>query len=147
MGRQIKQSNPTEITGDWIPTGDDAIGWIFTQQTYDWKGRPTVTTNPDGWTRQNIYGGCGCAGGEVVTSVDEAGRRRRSTMDSLARLAKVEELNWNQSVYATTNYAYNSRDQITSITQQSDRVRSFTYDGHGRLQSQTTPERGTTSYT
>jgi hypothetical protein len=26
MGRAIKRSNPTEITGGWIPTGDDAVG-------------------------------------------------------------------------------------------------------------------------
>jgi RHS repeat-associated protein len=146
MGRVSQQSNPTEINTYWTPTGDDSV-WNYTTQAYDWKGRPTVTTNPDGSTRENTYGGCGCAGGEVVTGRDEAGRRTRTTQDWLGRLSKVEELNWDQSVYSTTNDAYNVRDQITSITQAGDRVRSFEYDGSGRLWHKTTPEQGTTTYT
>ena len=149
MGRITQVSNPTEINGSWTRAGDDAgaSDWAWTLQTYDWKGRPLVTTKQDGWTSDNSYGGCGCAGGEVVTTRDEAGRRRRATSDSLGRLVKLEELAWNQSVYATTNYVYNARDQITSITQQNDRVRTFNYDGLGRLQNQVTPEQGTTTYT
>ncbi|HKR59587.1 MAG TPA: S8 family serine peptidase, partial [Pyrinomonadaceae bacterium] len=67
MGRLWWQSNPAEMTGSWVPTADDAAGWVWTTQAYDWKGRPTVTTLPDGATRENTYGGCGCAGGEVTT--------------------------------------------------------------------------------
>ena len=50
MGRPIRQSNPTETSGwPWTPTGDDyATGWIYTEQTYDWKGRPLVTTHLTG---------------------------------------------------------------------------------------------------
>ena len=48
MGRAKQQSNPTEIAGNWVPAGDDAAGWIYRQQTYDWQGRPLVTTNQDG---------------------------------------------------------------------------------------------------
>jgi YD repeat-containing protein len=59
----------------------------------------------------------------------------------------LEELTWSQTVDSTTNYAYNARDQITTITQQNDRVRTFNYDGLGRLQSRITPEQGTTTYT
>ncbi|HJT64840.1 MAG TPA: S8 family serine peptidase [Pyrinomonadaceae bacterium] len=146
MGRVNKVSNPIEVSADWVPTGDDS-SWIYTLQSYDWKSRPLMTTMQDGWTRENVYGGCGCAGGEVVTSRDEGGRRRRATSDSLGRLVKLEELNWNQTVYSTTNYEYNARDQITKITQQNDRVRTFNYDGLGRLQSRSTPEQGTTNYT
>jgi len=146
MGRPNTRSNPTEMTALWVPAGDDAAtGWIWANQSYDWKGRPTVTTNPDGTTRENTYGGCGCAGGEQTTVRDEQGRRRRYTQDTLGRLSKVEELNWNQTVYATTNYSYNARDQITSINH-AGQIRSFGFDGYGRLQSRTTPEQGTTSY-
>ncbi|HEY3579821.1 MAG TPA: Ig-like domain-containing protein, partial [Pyrinomonadaceae bacterium] len=68
MGRVIKTSNPTETTAlgndpnQWTPTGDDAT-WIYTEQTYDWKGRPLVTTNQDATNRTVSYTGCGCAGG------------------------------------------------------------------------------------
>ncbi|MBA3355318.1 MAG: hypothetical protein H0U18_05135 [Pyrinomonadaceae bacterium] len=82
MGRAIKQSNPTEtsipISGipilpyGWQATGDDAqAGWVYTHQSYDWKGRPRITANTDGTTKEASYSGCGCAGGEVVTLTDE----------------------------------------------------------------------------
>jgi hypothetical protein len=65
MGRAIKVSNPTEVNNSWVPSGDDAAGMYATQQTYDWKGRPLVTTNPDLTTKTASYAGCGCAGGDV----------------------------------------------------------------------------------
>jgi RHS repeat-associated protein len=145
MGRPSTRSNPTEMTALWVPAGDDAAGWVWTNQSYDWKGRPILTTNADGSQRENTYGGCGCAGGEQTTVRDERGRRKRYTKDALGRLMKVEELNWDASVYSTTDYAYNLRDQLTSITQ-AGQTRTFSYDGHGRLQSRTTPEQGTTTY-
>ena len=145
MGRVVKQSNPTEMDGNWTPSGDDAAGWLYTQQTYDWKGRPLVTTNTDGTAKEASYSGCGCAGGEVTTTRDECGRRRKATMDVLGRLKQLDELNWDQSVYATTTYSYNARDQITSINQ-AGQTRTLAYDGYGRLSSKTTPEQGTTSY-
>jgi RHS repeat-associated protein len=144
MGRATQQTKPTEITGTWAPAGDDAA-WVYTAQAYDWKARPTLTTLPDSSTRENTYGGCGCAGGEVTTVRDERGRRRKLTMDVLGRLKQVDELNWDQSVYATTTYSYNVRDQLTQINQ-TGQIRSFTYDGHGRLLTRTTPEQGATSY-
>jgi len=145
MGRVSQQTNPAEINAAGTPWGDDAAGWSSTLQTYDWKGRPLVTTNPDGTTRENQYGGCGCAGGEQTTVRDENGRRKRYTKDVLGRLVKVEELNWDQTVYATTNYTLNVRDQITSINQEGQ-TRTFGYDGYGRLATRTTPEQGSTTY-
>src|SRR5262249_41629795 len=71
MGRLVRQTNPTEININWQPVGDDAAGWVWSQQAYDWKGRPTVTTNQRGNTSIADYGGCACAGGEVVTTQDE----------------------------------------------------------------------------
>src|SRR5205823_2965094 len=65
MGRVSQASNPEEINNAWAPTGDDAAGWVWTLQAYDWKGRPTLSTNADGTTKLATYGGCGCAGGEV----------------------------------------------------------------------------------
>jgi len=144
MGRVASKSNPTEMNGVWTPTGDDAA-WVYTNQAYDWKGRPTVTTNADGTQQINTYGGCGCAGGEVATATDEAGRQKRTTMDVAGRLKTVEELSANGSVYATTNYTYNVRDQLTQINQEGQ-LRTFDYDGFGRLRTRTTPEQGATTY-
>jgi YD repeat-containing protein len=100
MGRLAQQSNPTEINSNWVPAGDDLYlpgppaqgGYVWSQQAYDWRGRPTVSTNQDGTTRQIAYGGCGCAGGEAVTLTDEAGRKQKVTHDVLGRVAKTEVL-------------------------------------------------------
>ena len=77
MGRVTQQSNPALIDGSWTPIGDDAAGWIFTQQTYDWKGRPLRTTHPAeggySYYTELSYTGCGRAGGEVAKASDETG--------------------------------------------------------------------------
>lgn len=144
-GRVSQQTNPAEVNVSWVPVGDDAAGWVSTYQAYDWNSRPTVTTNPDNTTREKIYGGCGCAGGDVVTYKDENNRQRRATMDVFGRIKQLQELNWDQTVYATTTYTYNSRDQITNINQ-AGQTRSLSYDGYGRVQSRVTPEQGTTTF-
>jgi hypothetical protein len=69
---------------------------IASTQTYDWKGRPLVTTNTDGTTKEISYGGCGCAGGEVTTMLDEVNRRQRTTADILGRIVKTEYAQKNQ---------------------------------------------------
>ncbi|MBA3242041.1 MAG: PD40 domain-containing protein, partial [Acidobacteria bacterium] len=144
MGRAMKQSNPAEIDGKWNPAGDDAAGWLYTQQSYDWRGRPRVTTNTDGTQRSAAYDGCGCAGGEVVTVTDEAGRRQKVYSDSLGRQWKTEVLNWDGTVYSTTASTYNALDQITEVKEQAGvsgtaQFTSMTYDGHGRLESRHAP--------
>lgn len=133
MGRAIKSSNPTETSSGWEPAGDDAQGWLYSQLTYDWKGRPLVTTNTDLTTKEVSYSGCGCAGGEVVTLTDEGTinggvpkrRQQKIYSDVLGRSVKTEILNWEgsgpagvgRSVYSTTINTYNARDQITRVRQ------------------------------
>jgi len=184
MGRVSKQSNPTEtslaavsLTAPlnpyaWVAAGDDAAGWLYTEQTYDWKGRPLVTRNTDGTTKEASYAGCGCAGGEVVTLTDEgtidAGvakrRQQKIYSDVLGRQVKTEVLNWQGgSVYATTVNTYNARDQVnmtrefqgsapgdpndlscpTGTCQQT----TMTYDGFGRLKTKHVPEQDTNTAT
>jgi len=147
MGRAVKQSNPTEIDGAWNPTGDDAAGWLYTKQTYDWKGRPRITTNTDGTQRSASYEGCGCAGGEVVTLTDEAGRQQKVYSDALGRRWKTEVLNWDGSVYSTTTSTFNALNQVTFLRQYQGTDQSgayqetaVLYDGYGRLQGRHVPE-------
>lgn len=155
MGRAIKQANPTEINGSWLPSGDDAAGVIFSQQTYDWKGRPLVTTNQDGTQKYASYGGCGCAGGEVVTLTDEVGRQQKVYSDVLGRQWKNETLNWNGTVYATTATTFNARDQVTVARQWvgaengggAYQDTTMTYDGYGRLKTKHVPQQDTGSAT
>jgi len=145
MGQTVRRSNPTEMTATWNAAGDDGEGWVWNRQEYDWKGRPTISLNPDGSKREAAYGGCGCAGGEVVTLTDEAGRSRRQSKDTLGRLAKVEELNWDESVYSTTEYSYNALDQMVG-SKQSGQIRKWEFDGFGRISAEITPEQGRTQY-
>jgi YD repeat-containing protein len=167
MGRAVKQSNPTETNGAWAPGGDDA-GWLYTQQTYDWKGRSLVTTNPDNTTKEASYTGCGCAGGEVTTLTDEGTldggvpkrRQQKIYADVLGRTVKTELRNWQGgSSYATTINSYNARDQLTRVRQfdaaqatvpedpndlscpnGSCQQTTMTYDGYGRLKTKHAPE-------
>ncbi len=172
MGQVIKTSNPTETSASgnnpaqWTLAGDDAGPvWIYTQQTYDWKGRPRITTNPDGKTKEASYAGCGCAGGEVVTLTDEGTlvsnaekkRQQKIYSDVLGRTWKTEIRNWDGSgpngtgddstVYSTSVTTFNARDQVTQIRQYAGAEGSgayqdttMTYDGYGRLKTRHLPE-------
>ncbi|MFN7944708.1 MAG: peptidoglycan DD-metalloendopeptidase family protein [Blastocatellia bacterium] len=171
MGRVVQWSNPTEVNGGWSPVGDDAAGYVWSQQAYDWKGRPTVTTSQDGATRIASYDSCGCAGGEVVTLQDEgqvnqvsgqAVLQRRKTKifhDVLGRETKRQLYDWSgNNVYSTTTTIYNVRDQATFIRQyQGDAPgdgsclncleTSQSYDGYGRVAYRKRPiEDAATSY-
>jgi YD repeat-containing protein len=156
MGRMKKQSNPTEVNSSWVPVGDDAAGMYYTQQTYDWMGRPLVTTNQDGTTKTAAYSGCGCAGGAVVTLTDEGtldggvAKRRQQKIysDVFGRTVKTEILNWQGgSIYSATVNTYNVRDQISQIRQYagiegsgSYQETAMTYDGYGRLKTEHVPD-------
>jgi YD repeat-containing protein len=147
MGRPNQQTNPAEINGGWAPSGDDSAGWILSYQSYDWKGRPLVTTNADGTQKYASYSACGCAGSEVTTLTDEVGRQQKVYSDVLGRTAKTEVLNWDSTVYATTVNTFNARDQITQVRQYQGADTSAVYqdttmgyDGFGRLQTKHVPE-------
>jgi hypothetical protein len=115
MGRKVKSSNPAEINSGWSPTGDDASGWIYAQQSYDWKGRPLVATHVDGIQTSVSYSGCGCAGGQVETATDEIGRQQRVTQDILGRIVKTEILNTGgNSTYSATTGSYDTLDQYVT---------------------------------
>ncbi len=156
MGRAIKESNPAEINGDWNPAGDDAAGWLYTEQTYDWQGRPRITTNTDLTTKEAGYSGCGCAGGAVVTLTDEgtmdAGvfkrRQQKIYSDIFGRTVKTELLNWQGGdIYSTTVTQYNARDQVKLVRQYAGpegggtyQDTTMTFDGYGRLKTKHEPE-------
>ena len=175
MGRAIKQSNPTEVDSEWTPAGDDQYnaqtgtgGYDETQQSYDWKGRPRITTHPDTTYRETSYQGCGCAGGDVMTISDEgtlvngqnAHRTQKVYSDALGRQWKREVLNFDGTVYSTTISVINARDQVGLVNQyvgvapgdasstnesvscptESCQQTVMSYDGYGRLKSKHVPE-------
>jgi YD repeat-containing protein len=155
-GRAVRASNPTEVTAAWEPSGDDAAGWRYATQDYDWKGRPTYSTAADGtFTQELIYGGCGCAGGVTVTARDGVGRRQKSYHDVLGRVVKTEVYN-GINVYSSTTTRYDALDRVTRARSYAGpapapddeptapdwdpatggvryQTSLFEYDGHGRL--------------
>ena len=172
LGRVVQQSNPAEVTvntndrpnpASWMPAGDDAqVGWVYTMYAYDWMGRQTVKLMPADApggvrdTEETLYGGCGCAGRQVVVERDEVGRRQKMLYDSLGRLKesqvlfaqpKEQTLNGEGAVYSTATYDYNGRDQMTHERQYEGEAAAsstyqetlFTYDGHGRLETEKQP--------
>src|SRR6185369_11139133 len=164
MGRVFKTSNPTETSASgppagWAAIGDDQpIGWKYSQQTYDWKGRPLLTTHQNGATRSVSYTGCGCSGGDVATLTDEGTwdgstsqfRKRQTKVysDILGRPKKTEILNWeNGTVYSTTVNTYNARDQVIDVKEyvgveggSTVQTTTLSYDGYGRLSSKHIPQ-------
>jgi hypothetical protein len=155
MGRVMKKSNPTEISPSWFPAGDDTY-WYYTNQTYDWQGRPLRTTHPDNTYKEASYSSCGCSGSEVVTLTDEGTidggtpkrRQQKIYSDVLGRTWKTEVLNWQGgSSYATTVTTYNGRDQVKQVRQWAGaegtgayQDTTMEYDGYGRLKTKRLPE-------
>jgi YD repeat-containing protein len=190
VGQQVKQYNPTEVTvntsdisdiSSWQPAGADATsnggaGWAYSSREYDWKGRVRHEVAADRVTDSYTdYDGCGCAGGEVVTTrgevvpipgtSDTARRVNKVYSDSLGRPWKTEVYNWNgATVYSTTTVKYDALDHQVRVRRYagpapdpepeaddaSYQTNSMNYDGHGRLQSRHLPDQsaGTaTAYT
>ncbi len=167
LGQAKRQSVPTEVNGNWTPSGDDAVrGWLWTAQRYDWKGRVVRKINTDGADTETLnasdklitYTGCGCAGGQVTTIQSElvsrddiptqtARRTQKVYSDILGRTYKTETLKLDGSVYSTNKTTFNGRDQVTLSRQFSGTENSATfqdttatYDGFGRLKTQHRPE-------
>lgn len=150
MGRVAEWSNPTEIDNTWMYTGDDASGYKYSRQEYDWKGRPTITYNQDYNAstnplskRQISYTGCGCAGGQITTVTDEMQRVQKAYADFLGRTFKTEIYN-GASVYSTQLTTFNVRDQVTQSsliagTNGTNQNITSSYDGYGRLWKQKNP--------
>jgi YD repeat-containing protein len=167
MGRLTQKTNPTEINGSWQAVGDDAAGWGWRGQAYDWKGRETVSYfqgyNPSLSDSQNepykereiIYGGCGCAGGETVTII-EAGqmtdtghqrRKRKVIHDALGRVKIEQVFEWESAAtpYSTKTYTYDAIDRVTNIEDRAEasgvtQNTVMIYDGHSRLWKRRLPE-------
>ena len=137
LGRTFSVSNPYRSTSD--------ATYGLTKNYYDALGRTVSVIDQDGSTVPTTYlGNCS-------TSIDEAGKSRKSCADGLGRLAQVFEdpagLNYE------TDYGYDALDNLLTVTQKGGtansslwRNRTFAYDGLSRLLSATNPESGSINY-
>lgn len=156
LGRPYHTSNP--YTADNLDGAVNPPG-LWVTKTYDTLSRVTAATTPDNATVTTAYNG------NQVAVTDQTSKKRMSESDALGRLKKVWEVTAadvatvsvtfpGQSFTAgyLTNYAYDTLDNLTTVTQQAGtsgttQTRSFVYDPLKRLTSAANPESGTTSYT
>lgn len=154
LGRAWKVSNPyrsaTASTDGWTRTSFDLAGRATEVASF---GGGLASPPPDTGTQ----GSTGYSGSvyttynsDQTTVQDQAGKQRRSTLDSLGRLKVVDELNLNGSLYSSTNYSYDARGNLIKAEQSSSptQTRRFAYDGLSRLIRAINPEQfGSTSAT
>ncbi|MGC9025694.1 MAG: hypothetical protein ACP5NB_12850, partial [Chloroflexia bacterium] len=114
-----------------------------TQYTYDPVGRVVQVVNPDNTTVQTSYGDW------VTAVVDEKGHKVEREADALGRMVYVREytgVSPNVSLYATTTYGYDVKDQLVSITDAAWNQTLLVYDKLGRKVGMVDPDMGTWSY-
>ena len=130
LGRLYNTSNPYTSTPQY-----------WTEATFDALGRTVKSILPDGSTTTFAYSAA------TTTTTDPAGHQRKIVVDGLNRISSVFEpdpTNGNTLTLQTT-YGYTVLDKLKTLTQGSQ-TRSFTFDGNGRMTSQTLPESGVTSF-
>ena len=135
LGRVQLSSNP------FRPWQQESPLWTTTQ--YDALGRVELVTTPDNASASTSYSG------NAATVVDQEGKVRRSIVDALGRLIRVDEPNSNNQLddpsgnpVQPTFYGYDALDNLSSVVQGAQ-TRTFVYDSLKRLTSATNPESGT----
>jgi RHS repeat-associated protein len=131
---------------------------VSTTYTYDYRGRPSTITMPDGSSTTSYS-----YSGNKSTVTDPRGNWKTYTTDAFGNLTTVTEPdpdNPGQSV--STNYTYDPVGHLTNVSMTRlawtastgnprtavTQTRTFTYDPTTfRLMSETQPESGTTNYT
>ena len=139
--------------------GSDAATDSWTRVTKDTAGRVIEVATFGGAAQPAWTGTAGSFTGAVTTAytanfttvTDQAGKVRRSMVDALGRLTRVDEPDASGNLGSTavpvqpTSYEYNINDNLTRVIQGSQQ-RTFTYDSLSRLRSAQNPESGTVNY-
>ncbi|MBU7017574.1 MAG: RHS repeat protein, partial [Theionarchaea archaeon] len=142
-------------------TYTDPLGYTYYYE-YDSKGRPVLSTNPDGTTRETQYDDVT----NTVTLSDENQHTKRLKLDWNNRILWVQEF-MDSSNYFHTQYEYNQAGNLirlidanqnittheygysglTTITYPDGTTEVFTYDLLGNLISKTDGEGNTITFT
>jgi YD repeat-containing protein len=134
-------------TDSWTRVTNDSLGRTTEVATFGGATLPpsTGTTATASGTVTTVYDA------NFTTVTDQAGKLRRSMVDALGRLIRVDEPDGSNNLGSTaapvqpTSYAYDVFGNLTTVTQGSQ-IRTFTYDSLSRLRQATNPESGTVSY-
>lgn len=138
LGRTATVYNATRCNPPTTNCMTDST-WGYTSYSYDALGRPSTVVGADLSSRQSSYSGA------TTTTIDEAQKKRQSTVDALGRIVQVIEdpggLNYE------TDYTYDALNNLLTVSQGTSRARSFSYDSLSRLLTANNPESGVVSYT
>ena len=141
-------SNPYRGTAKagWRRTRQDQLGRVVEVGHFSGATRPATGAAPTLGKTTTTYDA------EYTTVTDPAGKTRRSRLDGLGRLVRVDEPDASNNLGAVnspnqaTSYSYNALDNLTGVTQGAQ-TRTFAYDSLSRLTSAANPESGTIAYT
>ncbi len=151
-------SNPFRASISSGASGEPSMGWtlLYTNKT----GITSTATTFGGAGIPSAFGGSNTTttgtvttsrDGNSTTVADQAGKLRRSIMNGLGQLTRVDEPNGSNqlgtvaSPNQATSYTYDTLNNLTTVTQGSQ-TRTFAYSSVSRLLSAANPESGTTSY-
>ncbi|MFZ3254253.1 MAG: hypothetical protein WA133_08240 [Syntrophales bacterium] len=119
----------------------DTPQWITYE--YDQIGRLRKVTNPDGKYTERKYALW------TTTLIDANFHKKEEDRDAYGRLAQVREYTGaspNFTLYATTNYQYNTLDNLMQVADTAGNVTNINYDTLGRKDWMTDPDMGHWSY-
>jgi RHS repeat-associated protein len=129
LGRVWKKSNP------FRPGAGEKAAYTVT--TYDLAGRVKQLDYPDGSATRYEYRA------NTTLETDEAGKKRLTATDALARLTSITEDP--DGLNQATAYSYDPLDDLVRVEKISE-VRTFSYDGLKQLVRAANPEDGTVQY-
>lgn len=151
MGRVTLTSGPMRgtaaSTDSWTRVTKDSAGRVIEVATFAGATQPA-------WSgTAGIFTGAATTAYDAnfTTVTDQAAKVRRSMVDGLGRLRRVDEPDDTNNLGSTaapvqpTSYTYDVFGNLTTVTQGSQ-TRTFTYDSLSRLRTSVNPESGTISY-
>ena len=173
-GHYTWTSNPYRQTGDatmgWTRTRADQLGRAVEVGLFGGTTKPSTSATPTLGKTTTVYDA------EFTTVTDAANNKRRSRLDGLGRLVRVDEPNSTGNLGLTgspvqkTDYCYDGLGNLTRVIQgspliqgsldsqrrrvnlctgviQNAQTRTFAYDSLYRLTQSRNPESGTINYT
>jgi YD repeat-containing protein len=151
MGRVMLTSSPMRSTAaptdSWKRTTKDSAGRVIEVATFAGATQPAWTGTAGVFTGAvtSTYDA------NFTTVTDQAGKLRRTMVDALGRLRRIDEPDDTNSLGTTaspvqpTSYSYDVLGNLTTVAQGSQ-TRTNTYDSLSRLRTSVNPESGTVSY-